>query len=384
MIKLFKEIDNIPWSNLRHAYGTADDIPKQLKALLLMEDVVEARRALSCFFWNIYHQGTIYSATPHTIPFLIEALHTCPISFKNHLINLLTNISYGLYCNVNYDVIWQEEEDTMPDKFQEEPVWIKQSVLSIWEGWDYYIELMNESDNEIRLNIPLILVSLAKGDHYPPNRNRETIHKELHQLLINHLFDETDPLVQASYIRGINSLDFPIRKKRAFLSYYMEEDAPIVQLTAAFSLLEQGTNDEAIEILFQVADNKKAVDEIFVPFPWFKTHFSSSVLELLSKLPSNYLDLCLPIFESYIRGTYKFCAKYTITPIIKMVFQNQKINELSEPLTHLQKKILACIIETPLLWDKSDGNTNLAFKTWGLKRDKEFIRTLIKKGILNE
>ncbi|MFB6518210.1 hypothetical protein [Streptomyces sp. NPDC056401] len=62
-------LDSRPWSSLSHAYGTAQDVPDLLRALL-GTDVDAADEALSELYGSILHQGTVYTASAEVVPFL--------------------------------------------------------------------------------------------------------------------------------------------------------------------------------------------------------------------------------------------------------------------------------------------------------------------------
>jgi hypothetical protein len=51
-------MDDIDWQSLRHAYGSADDVPDRLLSLADGDD-----SAIGELFGNIYHQGSVYVAT---------------------------------------------------------------------------------------------------------------------------------------------------------------------------------------------------------------------------------------------------------------------------------------------------------------------------------
>ncbi|MGW1545056.1 hypothetical protein ACWCPM_33420 [Streptomyces sp. NPDC002309] len=66
---VFAGIDQMDWSRLRHAYGSAEDVPALLRDLAspVEETAAEAEQEL----WSsIVHQGTVYAATAPTVPFL--------------------------------------------------------------------------------------------------------------------------------------------------------------------------------------------------------------------------------------------------------------------------------------------------------------------------
>ena len=65
-------LDEIDWSSLRRAYGSAADVPSQLRALL-SDDRKLRDDAIGALFSKIYHQGTVYPASSAALPFLYES-----------------------------------------------------------------------------------------------------------------------------------------------------------------------------------------------------------------------------------------------------------------------------------------------------------------------
>lgn len=59
----------VDWSHLEHAYGPADDVPALLLAVMVGADDVRAD-AWWELWANVHHQGTVYSATTPTVPFV--------------------------------------------------------------------------------------------------------------------------------------------------------------------------------------------------------------------------------------------------------------------------------------------------------------------------
>jgi hypothetical protein len=77
---MFEHLDSIPWGQLSHAYGPATDAPHWIRALA-SDDADERTEAVYHFLLSsAFHQFTLYSATPHVIPFVIEALRDPAVS----------------------------------------------------------------------------------------------------------------------------------------------------------------------------------------------------------------------------------------------------------------------------------------------------------------
>ena len=84
----------INWGVLRHAYGDASDVPELLQALLSADPVVRGE-AIHELFGNIWHQGTVYSASAAAVPFLYELLAAPEARDKPMIACLLASIAGG-------------------------------------------------------------------------------------------------------------------------------------------------------------------------------------------------------------------------------------------------------------------------------------------------
>ncbi|QRD89882.1 hypothetical protein F9C07_3679 [Aspergillus flavus] len=112
-INTFDLLDSINWSALRHAYGSAWDVPAQLRALRSGNAEIKenAQRSLC---GNIFHQGDRYEATAYAVPCLLKVLEDSSSSAfaRVFLISLLVHLALGyadtfLPNGVNFPE-WQE------------------------------------------------------------------------------------------------------------------------------------------------------------------------------------------------------------------------------------------------------------------------------------
>jgi len=87
-------LDDIDWRSMQHAYGAAEDVPALIRALL-SDDGEERQEAVYELYSNIWHQGTIYEATPSAVPFLIELLKSPETPDRDTVAHLLMLISAG-------------------------------------------------------------------------------------------------------------------------------------------------------------------------------------------------------------------------------------------------------------------------------------------------
>ncbi|MER5266334.1 hypothetical protein ABTZ99_30010 [Actinosynnema sp. NPDC002837] len=85
-------VDDVDWASLDHAYGSARDVPRTLRAAV-GEDEASAGEAFEHLFGSIYHQGTLYSATPRAVPFVARLAADPATPRRAGLVHLLGAIA---------------------------------------------------------------------------------------------------------------------------------------------------------------------------------------------------------------------------------------------------------------------------------------------------
>lgn len=100
---VFEGLDDIDWASLTHAYGSASDVPALLRALATGNESSRAA-AIGELFGNIYHQGTVYSASAPALPYLYELLGSPDVPGKDWIAYLIASIADGVgYLEVHAD-----------------------------------------------------------------------------------------------------------------------------------------------------------------------------------------------------------------------------------------------------------------------------------------
>ncbi|MFD0206523.1 MULTISPECIES: hypothetical protein [Saccharothrix] len=85
-------IDDVDWASLGHAYGSAEDVPGVLRDAVGADEEL-ARDAIEHLYGSVYHQGTLYSATPWAVPFVARLAADPGTPRRAHLVNLLGAIA---------------------------------------------------------------------------------------------------------------------------------------------------------------------------------------------------------------------------------------------------------------------------------------------------
>jgi hypothetical protein len=93
---VLKSLDTVPWHELRHAYGAADDVPGRLRDLALGSEAVR-QRSIDELFSSLAHQGTVYEASAAAVPFLAEIAvdQKTPLRWRVWVLVLLAGLANG-------------------------------------------------------------------------------------------------------------------------------------------------------------------------------------------------------------------------------------------------------------------------------------------------
>ncbi len=87
-------LEAIDWASVSHAYGDASDVPALLRDLLSSVSSTRESAARE-LFTNIWHQGSVYPATVHALPFLIDLLESEETPDRETVALLVASIMNG-------------------------------------------------------------------------------------------------------------------------------------------------------------------------------------------------------------------------------------------------------------------------------------------------
>ena len=90
-------LDDVPWAELQHSFGMADDVPGQLRAMQAGAGAWEGWYPPGMQLENhIVHQGTQSQAAVCTVPFLVRMALDPRLASRHRLVALLVEIAIGL------------------------------------------------------------------------------------------------------------------------------------------------------------------------------------------------------------------------------------------------------------------------------------------------
>lgn len=84
-------LDELPWSQMQHAYGPANEVPDILRDLI-DPDADTREHALDSMYGGVHHQGDVYDSTVAAIPFLLRIAVTTGLPGRADVVELIGSI----------------------------------------------------------------------------------------------------------------------------------------------------------------------------------------------------------------------------------------------------------------------------------------------------
>ncbi|MFI6932571.1 HEAT repeat domain-containing protein [Streptomyces sp. NPDC050287] len=88
---MFTGIDDVDWAALRHAHGSAEDVPGLLRGLA-SPDPAERGEALDRMYGTVHDQGTVYDSTLACVPFLLALAGNETVPERDGIVELLVSM----------------------------------------------------------------------------------------------------------------------------------------------------------------------------------------------------------------------------------------------------------------------------------------------------
>lgn len=400
-------IDEVPWQDLRHAYGAADDIPPLLRAIF--SDIQKhGDFALHILFGSIWHQGTVYQATQFATPFLIQVLRNDSVLLKHRIliVQLLECMANGnSYLAVHYelDPEWYEkhfkENGTNKEEILEEELGnVKAARESVLKQKDQLLELIDLSNQELTCNIYILLGGFQEYSTELFAKFVEKYHQENHH--------EKKVVI----LEALRQLALANDDNVAFFRKVMQKEDHVELLAiAALALIEtqkQAYDAIALDILMEFVRYRLDNEEKTEDMPSWKFvrdgtisiwAISKALIQLSStenldefgtfvtllKDPGTVFESVQDLFfylhkddrHKEISSTY---SSKDGKPVRKYRKRGPVEIEITDPVEHINVEfipILKLIVALPLFWEVESNLLNV----FGLPHSKDDIVKLIKK-----
>lgn len=365
---MLKGLDNIDWHALRHAYGPADDVPACIRDLA-SDDADLRQQAMDELFGNIYHQGTVYEATAHAVPFLIELAANQSIADRDGILALLADISDGgsyLAAHQFAERFADRREDPeFKGKLERELGWARDARRAVAAGVATFNACLSDPDRDVRL---YAAYAIAMGTK-PEGATCAALMAQLER--------EQETLTKAGLLLALGTIVAAMDQRdtalRALLdSLFERRDVPVLRLCAAIATLEMerdATPLAVIEFLLAaLCRDDLDLDEVWNLLPWAHGQLSYDAGQYLVRSFENsetlldHIDQAMAkrglVPDCEIATTMLYAAfgfEYPLLPIERPAFGQ---------LNPIQQRVLRAIADADRAWSWA-GSISPTIHGWG-------------------
>jgi hypothetical protein len=288
----------IRWRKHAHAYGPAKDVPRQLLDLT-SDDRSVRERAIDTLFCTIWHQGTVYEATQHAVPFLVK-IAACPdVADREHVVHLLACLARGTsYHDVHRKFL--TDFDCVPKDMErivaEELAHVRRCREAVVAGLPTYRALASDPDPAVRIAVGYLLASLEcdAGSEI--------------DALADGARTESEPEVAASYILALPAVGADASLLDRLCAEMRGTESDLVQLALALArinVLKEQVEEDAIAVAIQALTSPPVVSRPISEATWFEGRVGNLVTGYLPAIGRErlreYLDELVALLMSAIQ-----------------------------------------------------------------------------------
>jgi hypothetical protein len=243
---MLEELRQVPWSKLRHAYGSARDTPRHLRALSSRWKF-RRDRAIDKLSWSIVHQGSVYEAAAYAVPFLIELACSPQVQERDRILELLYDIATGGSWHEAHQHmapvrrVWNEQQ--IAEKIREQHQWIDQIIRELRAGIAHILPLLGDADLQVRMQAARLLTAMKAENPAP-----------IVQAMKSSLATESEPMPRANLLLAISWLTRD-EESSLFRAEFDHAAVTIVRLSASLGLIAASLENppqDALDFLIEM------------------------------------------------------------------------------------------------------------------------------------
>ncbi len=350
---MLEGLDDIPWKDLEHAYGSAEDVPDLLRALKSSDPKVRSK-TLSTLYANVFHQGSRYPASPYVIPFLIELCEDPNLFQRSDLLYYWASLITG-YFNIRERPVWSDGEFVYgfgePEKLDmSEPY--SAALYEIYKnslmGEELLYSLIEDEDVSNRATAAFVLACLPTiADRSAPKLRRQ-------------LQTEQSGGVRAAIAFALGELgDF------ATLRLLLDEkEHPAAQCMAACQLARIAPHADLISPLLKFIEDP--IDG-YANVPGAGGDSTGDAAISITYLPKEIQIEAIPKIFDRLDSARTFATMPFVNALLSAAFDvtDTEVTKLSG----LQRQVLWKLVDCQELW--TIVNLSYAFQSYGLPFDRK-------------
>jgi hypothetical protein len=341
---MLETLNSVPWSELRHAYGEASDVPDLIRALASPEQNVY-EDSLGRLWSSVIHQGTVYSSTAYVVPFFCELLEAPEVQNKAELLSYLATISQGAsYSDVHVREKERRETPEMQKQIAEELSWVQAASDAVSDGYATYLRLVQSPDPKLRAHAAY---TLSRCQSHAA---------EVVPVMKQHLAVEASLQVRASLLLSLGLLLQDNEETALFFMRVLHEaEDPLIQTAAAMGCafaMKKQTSQEVLNVLIQSYELPPTVKEQFGELPFAYVDLDACISTSLRYIGLSIAPQVVPTLIRAVRHSDSWSGLTLVPNLLYFALEDQKImrNMTVSHLTDLQRDALSAVYETQALW----------------------------------
>jgi hypothetical protein len=360
--------------------------------------------ALSWLADNLYHQGTVYSASAAAAPFLGEALGILQSEHQITLLRLLGTLSQGHgYYDVHrtLSIVREMVEQSGDDPaaiLAAERATVRDTTLAVFTQWGAIEGLLASPDRRARIAALFVLSRLAQNDATDPAPEdvparylgvrpggvpKHSYATKLGQLADEKLPTTADPLERAAWVRALlqmGAFEHAALRPSAVASRGLLEKYLVAVSYGASQLgATPEVPEEVTAILAEVAEHHAGIDKILEDARWpWGGRPSDQILWLLTQLPDVAVDRIAASCTNLVAKNRSIA--YQQPQILELVLGETRPQIPTDPCTlspgrrALARALLADRDPADIrsfFWDETNPYASEACEKLGVPHDRE-------------
>jgi hypothetical protein len=352
-------LGDVPWDRLVGGRGGAADLPSLITAAVGGADLAARRTARGALWEAIQHQGQVFEATAHVVPFLVNGIDALADPERAAVVAMLGHLAAAHSTPQGHAL---------------------ETRRALWEAREPLGRLLGQGDRQLRLQVPHALVGLYSDAlaAAPAWVNVERQAEELSSRLEELAAGEADATVQAGYhfalgmLAEVNPRNLT-RLRRALGDPAVQRPA---RVASALALLGQGPEAAMCEILVAaLADRGEHATWFPHPFPWLQTLLRFLITgHLCSRAYSDpSFQRALPVLADVIRqDAVLVTLDHDLLPVLARALGGRRLPEGArrQDLSPALLTVLQAVNDNRAVLDAVLSQPTPELASFGLPRDR--------------
>jgi len=361
---LLRGIEDIDWSQWTHAYGPATDVPD----LLLDLESTDSQEAAKHELWgNIWHQGTVYPATKHAIPWLIKLLAPESTADRVWILTYLSELAWGnsyMRQHAQYD---DDGSEDYANRMAEEVSHVDAARQAVVDGLPVYAGLLEDDDPQIRAGTCTLIAMIPEL----LNRARED---ESVWATFTKLMADPEVVVRAAAVMGLGWVREWELVSDVLEKALNDEHVAVRWASAWAHGFHSKLTQPTIQILLEAIEDPTPINDALDGL--LKRGADAESAGPLLRAPEEFLDDVLTGLLKQLKAATDFDALNTTELLLVLCFRQDKAPADAAELTPSQALALKTIAESDNVW-VFDGNMTNILWHWGLPQRRAELQAFL-------